>query len=366
MSVKVLMINTVPMIFDGIGMTILNYVTNMDRTDMVVDFCVINHVEPNMRLQIESLGCKIHELIDRNVSQWKYVLSLRKLVKEGGYNIVHIHCNSCTAAVDLLGAKLGGAKLLCTHSHNTKCVHTKMHTLLRPLFNLLYTDGFACGVEAGHWLYGDRKFIVLKNATNIEKYEYNQEYREMMRKRLNLHGKIAIGHVAHFTYHKNHPFLLKVMADVVKRDKRYVLFLIGDGKLRKDIEFLLHQLGIEQSVVLVGTTLEIPQYLSAMDMMVLPSLWEGLPNVVIEWQVNGLPTLVADTVTPDCKLTDSVKFIPLDTEVWVKEILSVKYDINRMEQSQENSMGIARKGFSIKEEAAKLKAYYLKRLKELI
>ena len=184
--IKVLMLNTVPMIYDGIGMTILNYVSNFERSDMVVDFAVINHLEDKMRSQIQGLGAKVYELTERNTSQLKYVKALAKVVKDGKYDVVHIHCNSCTAAVDLLGAKLGGAKMLCPHSHNTKCVHTGAHKLLRPLFNLLYTDGFACGELAGQWLYPGRKFVVLKNATNTDKYRYDESGRKRIREKYNL------------------------------------------------------------------------------------------------------------------------------------------------------------------------------------
>ena len=356
------MLNTVPMIYDGIGMTILNYMGNFDRKDMIVDIAVINHVEDNMRRQIEGMGSKIYELTDRNTSQLKYVKALAKVVRDGKYDVVHIHCNSCTAAVDLLGAKLGGAKLLCPHSHNTKCLHTGAHKLLRPLFNLLYTDGFACGDLAGQWLYPDRKFMVLKNATNTDKYKFNKEERNRIRQKYHLDGKIAVGHVAHFTYHKNHPFLIDIFAEVVKQNPQYVLFLIGDGKFRQEIEAKVDELKLRGNVVFVGTTLDIPAYLSAMDTMVLPSLWEGLPNVVIEWQVAGLPTLVSDTVTKDCKLTDSVKFVPLDKQAWVKGILAFSPVKDRLAVSEKNIAQIAKAGFSIKEQAAKLKDYYTRRL----
>lgn len=361
---KLLMLNTVPMIYDGIGMTILNYASNLDRTDLQVDFVVINHLEDKMRHQIESMGSKIYELTERNTSQLKYVKALAKVVKEGKYDIVHIHCNSCTAAVDLLGAKIGGAKMLCPHSHNTKCVHTGMHKVLRPLFNFLYTDGFACGELAGKWLYGKRQFTVLKNATNTDKYRFDDCERNRIREQYKLDGKIAVGHVAHFTYHKNHPFLIDVFTEVVKQNSNYVLFLIGDGQYRGTIEQQVKQNGIEDNVIFVGTTLEIPAYLSAMDMMVLPSLWEGLPNVVIEWQTSGLPTLVADTVTKDCKLTESVKFLPLEKYVWVENILNLHVNGNRAEQSNNNIKEIAAAGFSIKEQAAVLKQYYSEHLKK--
>lgn len=356
------MLNTVPMIYDGIGMTILNYMGNFDRKDMVVDIAVINHVDDKMRSQIEGMGSRIYELTDRNTSQAKYIRSLARVVRKGRYDIVHIHCNSCTAAVDLLGAKLGGAKMLCPHSHNTKCLHTRAHKVLRPLFNFLYTDGFACGDLAGKWLYQDRPFTVLRNATNTEKYKFSQSERDRIREKYNLKEKVAVGHVAHFTYHKNHPFLLETWAKVVKTHPEYILFLIGDGKLRPEAEEKVKALGIGENVVFVGTTLEIPAYLSSMDMMVLPSLWEGLPNVVIEWQVAGLPTLVADTVTSDCKLTDSVKFLPLDSTKWADAIVNTDLKIDRKVVSENNIKRIAKAGFSIKEQAALLKEYYIKHL----
>ena len=359
---RVLMINTVPMIYDGIGMTILNYVSNFDRSDMVVDFVVTNHLDDTMRSHIESLGSKIYELPFRNTSQFKYIKALAKVVKEGKYDVVHIHCNSCTAAVDLLGAKLGGAKMRCPHGHTSRSLHNRANKMLRPLFNWLYTDEFTCGEKAGNWLYRNDKFVVWRNATNTEKYKYSDDYRKELREKYQLDGQIAIGHVAHFTYAKNHEFLVDVFSEVVKRNPNYKLFLIGDGKFQDIIEKLVEDLGLNENVVFVGLTLEVPKYLSAMDMMVLPSRYEGLPNVVIEWQTSGLPTLVSANVTTDCKLTDSVSFVPLEKDVWVEAILNTKVDIDRRKQSDANIEKIKEAGYSIKEQAAKLKQYYIDHL----
>lgn len=358
------MVNTVPMIYDGIGMTILNYATNLDKTDLQVDFVVINHLEEKMRNQMESIGAKIYELPYRNTKQFKYIWDLSRIVKAGMYDIVHVHCNSCTSAVDLLGAKLGGANMRCPHVHTTKSLHDRANKLLRPLFNVLYTDEFACGDKAGKWLYRNDKYIIWRNATNTDRYKYNEEYRKVLRTKYHLDGKIAVGHVAHFTFAKNHEFLVEAFAEVVKNNSQYILFLIGDGKFQDDIEKKVAQLGINDNVVFVGLTLEIPQYLSAMDMMVLPSRYEGLPNVVIEWQTSGLPTLVSDPVTRDCKLTDSVSFVPLEKDAWANAILNTNVNIDRKDQSEKNIKEIVAAGYSIKEQAAKLKQYYIDHLKK--
>ena len=361
---KVLMVNTVPMIYDGIGMTILNYATNLDKTDLKVDFVVINHLEEKMRNQMESIGSKIYELPYRNTKQFKYIWDLSRIIKAGSYDIVHVHCNSCTSAVDLLGAKLGGAKMRCPHVHTTRSLHDRANKLLRPLFNVLYTDEFACGDKAGKWLYRNDKYTVWRNATNTDKYKFNEEYRRELRAKYHLDGKVAVGHVAHFTFAKNHVFLVEAFAEVIKRNPNYMLFLIGDGKFQDDIEKKVAQLGINENVVFVGLTLKIPQYLSAMDMMVLPSRYEGLPNVVIEWQTSGLPTLVSDPVTRDCKLTESVSFVPLEKNTWVNAILNTNVNIDRKVQSERNIKEIVDAGYSIKEQAAQLKQYYIDHLKK--
>ena len=359
------MVNTVPVIYDGITMTMLNYVENMDKSDLQVDFVAINQIEPHLRSQIEEMGCKVHELPNRNTHKLKYLVKLAALIRKNKYDVVHVHCNSCTAAIEMLSSFLGGAKMRCSHSHNTKCSHLKMHKLLRPLFNLFYTDAFACGTEAGNWLFPGKSFTVLKNATNTDKYKYNPAFREEYRSRYNLEGKIAIGHVAHFTHHKNHGFLIDAFAGVMKEKPDYVLFLVGDGKYRNEIEEKVRDLQLQDFVVFTGTTLEIPQILSAMDMMVLPSLYEGLPNVIIEWQIAGLPMLISDTTTLECKLTELVNFLPLNKKDWVNAILNIRILDDRAKSSNESIEAIKNAGFSIKENSKLLKDYYLKRLNKI-
>lgn len=357
---KVLMLDTAPMLWDGITMVIYNYISNMDRSDIIVDVAAINNVDPKLRTMFEELGCKFHELTMRNTSQLKYVRELATLVRNEKYEIVHIHCNSCTAAVDLLGAWLGGAKARIPHSHNTHCGHARTHKMLRPLFDMLYTHKFACGYEAGQWLFPGKEVKVWKNAINTERFRFNPNARKTLREEYNLKDKIAVGHVAHFTPHKNHKFLLEVWKDVVERDNRYVLFLIGDGKLRTDIEQQIRNLDIEKNVVMTGVKSNVPDYLSAMDMMVLPSEYEGLPLVAIEWQISGLTSLLSGTITKECGLTDSVKYIPLEKSKWAEAILNknVQEDKDRVNKSIDNIETVSKAGFNIKNSAEELKQFY--------
>ena len=352
------MVDTVPMTRAGITMVMLNYTGGMDRTGMRIDFVAINDVEPALRERINSFGSKLYVIPGRNRRPLRYVWKLARLIRKNGYQVVHAHGNSCTLAVELLAAWLGGAKVRCPHSHNTTCTAPRANRLLRPLFERLYTHGFACGEAAGRWLYGDKPFTVLNNGANAAKYGFNAAWRAEYRDKLGIGDRVAVGHVANFTPHKNHTFLIEAFDKLAKRDGRYVLVLVGSGRLMPQARELVKQKGLEDSVIFVGTTLEIPQVLSAMDFMVLPSLYEGMPNVLIEWQASGLPALVADTVTPECRLTPLVEFLPLDVEAWAKGMAGVKWRIDRAAASADSIRAIVAAGYDIRANAARLEALY--------
>ena len=238
----------------------------------------------------------------------------------------------------------------------------RAHKLLRPLFNLCYTDGFACGEEAGKWLFENKKFVVLKNGTDTNKYRFNDIAREDIRRQWNAEDKIVIGSIAHFTPHKNHAFLLDFFKKMTEIDSKYYLVMVGDGKLKGAIEDKAKELGISNNVMFTGTRTDIPELLSAMDIMVLPSLYEGLPCVVIEWQCSGLPSILSDTITKECKMTDLVTFIPLKIDEWVSQIINTENNDKRDIVSQESIEAIKNKGYDIESQANMLKKLYVSKL----
>ena len=356
---KVLMINTVPMRYEGITMVMLNYARNMDRDGLQLDFLANNDVESSIRRELADMGCGLHVLRNRNRRPLRYVLRLARLIRQNGYEVVHAHGNSCTLAAEMLAARLGGAKVRCAHSHNTKCSSPRLNRWLRPFFERLCTHGFACGTAAGQWLFGERPFVVLNNGTDGKRYGFDAAARTAFREALGIGGRTAIGHVANFNPQKNHAFLIDVFEEVHRRDPDPVLVLVGDGSCRGEIGERVRQKGLEDSVIFTGTSREIPQILSAMDFMVLPSLFEGLPNVLIEWQASGLRSLVADTVTPECRLTDLVEFLPLKPQAWVEAILGMRVRAeDREADSERAARQIAAAGYDIRENAARLRRLY--------
>lgn len=261
-------------------------------------------------------------------------------------------------AIDLLAARLGGAKVRIAHSHNSRCKFMLLHRVLRLPFDLLYTHAFACGDEAGRWLFHQKPFTVVRNAIDTRQFAYREDVRSAVRAELGLtDDEIALGCVANFTPHKNHTFMLNMYAELLRHDPRYRLVLVGDGALRETLEQQTRDLGISDCVRFLGIRTDVPRLLQMMDVMILPSLYEGFPTVALEWQAAGLPTLMSDTTTRACAFVDSARFIPLDTGEWVRAILATPL-ADRAAASRDGIRAITEAGFDLTAAAAALQDDY--------
>ncbi len=362
---RILIISTVGLIYDGITSVVVSYLEAMKpEVSKQFDFYVAAtiHTEPSIRERLTRLGCRIVELPNRRSKTLKYFVTLRKAVSKYRIDIVHAHGNSATLAVDLMAAFLGGCKVRIAHSHNTRCDQVRADKLLRPLFNRLYTKGLACGADAGKWLYKDREFEVLANGRDPEKYMFNAGIRKEMREKYGIQeNEIIIGHVGGFVEQKNHKFLIRIYRDFLKKHSDSKLYLIGVGPLKEQIEKDAEDL--KERVFFIGATDYVEKYLQMMDLMLLPSLFEGLPLVAIEWQLNGLPCLIADTVSKECALCDLVHFVTLEkgTGEWVKAMektLDERKTSDRAANSDSAVKNAARKGFDIRVSADRLAQIY--------
>lgn len=157
---------------------------------------------------------------------------------------------------------------------------------------------------------------------------------------------------------KNHKFLIKIFREVLNRKPNAKLFLIGDGPLKDEI--MKNVSDIRKSVIFVGTVDNVNDYMQAMDIMVLPSLFEGLPLVAIEWQINGLPSLLSNTITEDCNITNMVRFESLEESpyIWTNDILEMLEKENRLENSQKAISLVRKNGFDIYDNAKILEKIY--------
>lgn len=360
-AVKVLYVITVRMAYEGITMSALNFVRNIDRSKVEIDFVAIGETEPAIKKEIENMGGCVHVLSGRMKNPIGYLAKLAKIVRGGKYDAVHVHGNSCTMAIELMAAWIGGAKVRIAHSHNSSCRFLKAHRLLRPLFDRLYTEAFACGEEAGRWLFPGKDFSIIRNATESGKYAYDPDARSACRQKLGFADELIIGSVANMNEQKNHRFMLEVFAALRKKRNDVKLVLVGDGPLRTQIEALAAERHIADDVVILGKRDDVPSLLQAFDVMLLPSVYEGFPCVLVEWQCAGLRALVSDTVTRAADLTGLLRYLPIDkgTAPWTDVLCATARDDDRALVSACAVSSIRDKGYDIRQNAGKLQQFYI-------
>ena len=310
----------------------------------------------------EKKGVKFQYIKSRNKNPFKYIFQLKKILQNGNYDIIHVNGSSHLMTLEFIAAKLSNIKLRIAHSRNTSTNHNILHKVLSFPFNKLVNGRIACGKEAGDWLFGKHPFTIIHNGRNLTKYSFLYDQRTLIRKDLMLEDKFIVGHIGNFNDQKNHKFLIDIFHELVKFKNNAHLVLIGDGPLFYQVKNKINNLGLNKNVTLLGSTQDIPKFLQAMDLMVFPSLYEGLPNVVLEWQANGLPSLISDSITKECIVSDfvytqSLKNSPKD---WAEKILEIyKKGNNRMQNSIEGIKALKNEGFDIKATITNLQEFYI-------
>lgn len=165
-----------------------------------------------------------------------------------------------------------------------------------------------------------------------------------------------VGNVARFRAQKNHAFLIKVFAEIKKKNKDSKLLLVGDGELMGKTRDELKSLGIEDDVIFTGSRSDVADLLQAMDVFILPSIHEGLPVSIIEAQAAGLPCIISDGVPIECKKTSLVVQLKQSESPveWANQVLNMR-SIPRKNTYQE----ISKAGYDVNLEAKKVEQFYL-------
>lgn len=319
---KILFINTLKLDKNGISTFIMNNAKYLAQSQYDISILAPSEISNNFKNELKRNGITLLTLDNRVRKPWQYIKTLAKIIKTNKFDVVHVNGNSATMFLELLSAKLAGCKCRVSHAHNTNTEHIFIHKLLYPFFNLLVTDRMACSEAAGRWLYHKRNYYVIKNGVNLSNYRPNLESRVKIRKKFNLESTdILIGNIGYFNLQKNQKFLISIIQNL---DKNFKLVLIGDGSLRKSVEKLVKQNGLSSKVIFAGKVENVNEYLSAIDIFIMPSLFEGMPFALIEAQASGLPCIVSNRISQRSNLSNNVKFLSLDDiNNWINTIDSV-------------------------------------------
>ena len=308
----------------GAETLIMNLYRNIDRKKVQFDFLV--SYEGYFDDEIKKLGGNIHYipyLTDKGqITYEKNIIKLLKAHPE--YQVIHSHIDQVSGII-MQAAKKAGVSVRISHSHSTSNNNGKIAKIykgyLQSKINKNANNYFACSKEAASWLFKEKskEAVIINNGIDIDKFKFSQEKRDKIRKELNIpEDYIVVGHVGAFRKEKNHIKLIQLYNEYLKENPKSVLVSVGDGDLKNNIIEEVKNLGIENNVKFLGLRSDTDALYSAFDILLFPSLYEGLSICLLEAQTSGLKILTSDTVDKNIKLTDNIEFLSLEENNWNK------------------------------------------------
>ncbi|OUQ47390.1 hypothetical protein B5E62_15250 [Lachnoclostridium sp. An118] len=342
----------------GLETMIMNYYRHIDRNKVQFDFLTHRDGEKDYDGEIEKYGGRIYHLPPLNPFSKNYLNQLDQFFDQHReYKIVHSHLD-CMSAYPLKAAKKYGVPVRIAHSHTTsqkKDIKYWIKLYSKRMIPEYATDLFACSENAGRWMFGKEKFIVIKNAIDTKKYIYNEDIARIKRKELGISERFVIGHVGSFNYPKNHEFLIDIFEKVWKKRRDSILMLVGIGELEEKIKEKVKKRNLNEAVLFLGLREDVPELLQAMDVFVFPSLYEGLGIAAIEAQVSGAPCLLSDKIPAECQVTNLVTTLSLNenAQIWGDSIIRLA------NEKKPRSNILLKQNIDINENAKWLQNFYI-------
>lgn len=361
---KILLVNTVPTEKNGITNVIYNYYRAINKQDLHIDLVTVNVPEASYRDEFFQNGGHIYTLERKMRHPLHYIRCLSELAR--GYDILHAHGNSATMVLEMYAAKKAGVPVRIAHSHNSNCKYHIVDKLCRIPFYAFCNVRLACSSEAGYWLFKNKTFEILNNGIDTDKFHFEESKRLFIREKLGWMGCRVIGHVGNFWEVKNHVFIIDIFQQLFLRDASFRLLLLGKGEKMEEMKDRITRMQLSDKVYFAGATDDVNDYLCAMDIIVMPSLHEGLPLTLIEEQANGLPCIVSDVITREADKTGLLEFQSLQTtaSAWADRVCEIVLsEAERGEQSVQAIESIRQCGFDICGQADRLKEFYKSLLK---
>lgn len=353
---KILMINTVNLEANGISTFILSSSKQLSQMGNSVYILAPNKVDSRIKAILKKNKIELKEILNRNKHPLIYFEKLKSFLASRNFDVVHVNGNSTTVSLELLAAKLAKVPLRVAHSHSVKTEHLQINRLLRPMFEYSVNRRLACSQLAGKWLFKNKSFKVLPNGIDLKKYKFNKQVRKKLRSRFDfLENDVVLGHVGKFNYQKNQEFLIRLLSHL---PTRYKLILIGDGDNQRKIKKLVTKLKLTDRVIFTGKIDNVADYLNAMDVFLLPSLFEGQPFVVVEALASGLPIILSDKIHEELDIPNSMTFISLNEKKWGKALIDINTR-SRDKRAGKNIQYLIDKKYDIKEDGKILMKFYL-------
>jgi glycosyltransferase involved in cell wall biosynthesis len=335
---------------------IVNVLRTIDRSRYQFDFLVQPGPDGAYDDEIRRLGGRVIKGPSPS-NPLSYVIGVVQLLRsQEPYDVIHSHVHHFSGVTLAIGRLMGIPERIA-HSHNDLRQVERTSTIGRRFYNwamersilqfattgVAVSEGSAISLFGGNWK-DDRRFRILHCGVDLQPFSCHAENLPIRDEMSIPSDAVVIGHVGSFSTQKNHRFVIRVFAELVRMHPEAVLILVGTGPLEAEIRLLVQEMGLLERVRFLGVRSDIPQLMmGAFDWFLLPSLYEGIPLVLMEAQAAGLSILVSENVSEEAiVIPDLFKQLSLATPavVWARALLRPtvrrKDALSRMEGSTFN------------------------------
>ncbi len=350
----------------GVAQVVMRYYQHLHET-VTFDFLMFDRFESNFEDEIESYGGKCYYVSRPSVLKIaRFIQEVYEFFDLHGreYGAIELH-DLWLNPIILRIAKEKGVKIRIAHSHTTQYAESTLSKLRNkflyktlPLYSNVF---FSCSQDAGIFAFGknivnNKNFFVINNAINISHYIYSEENRAVIRHEFNIKtDDFVVGHVGRFSPPKNHIFLIQIFDELCKKRPNAKLLLVGTGNGISEIKNLCRELSIEDKVIFAGSRNDVGTIMSVLDVFCFPSVFEGLGNVLIEAQANGIACLASDVVPAEAAILPSYRTLSLSCKAseWALTLSQMT-----SERTLDDFAKVTAAGFNIEEEAKRVERIY--------
>lgn len=328
----------------GISKVVLGICQSLGDENYVFDIAIDNPEIGFTGYKLQELGCDL-TIIPKRRQIIEYYKSIKALMDTKNYDYVHIHLNE-SSTLPLILARMLGCKKVVVHMHTArkpKGIKDNINFFFLRLFSgLLAEKLIACSTEAGVSMYGKRlcrkrTIITCKNYIDAEKYTFNKDSRDKIRRKLGCDSEtLLIGCIGTLREEKNNIFSVKVFERVIEYNINAKLVFVGDGNKKTELNEYISKQGLNDKIILVGNRNNVADYLSSFDCFLMPSLYEGFGLAALEAIASGLPVVASNAITKDLNVFTDIHYLSLKEEPkeWAKTIISLNYNC------KDRSMGV--------------------------
>lgn len=232
-----------------------------------------------------------------------YYKAIKAIFRQCGYDAVYVNMLTAANALPVFLCEHFKIRKLILHAHASStisgAIRRTLHCINKDYCNRKATLRLACSEKAGKWLFGQRKYSVIPNAIDCDRFKPSKEHRKAIRAKYGVSDHtLFIGHVGRFAEEKNHSFMIDILKALVADNNDAKMMFVGDGYTKATVEQKVKDNNLQDKVIFVGTTSETERYYPAFDAFLFPSTFEGFGMAALEAQSCGVPCVCSDTLSP--------------------------------------------------------------------